>query len=69
MDAGSYTLTELAIAESAKIALLPVALGKVAVVSLPAFLKSVTVLETDGNLPAAVGLAVHRLARDWQWWC
>src|SRR5258706_16042540 len=67
MDAGSYTLTELAIAESAKIALLPVALGKVAVASLPAFLKSVTVLETDGNLPAAVGLAVHGLARDRQW--
>jgi formylglycine-generating enzyme required for sulfatase activity len=67
LDAGSYTLTEMSIAESAKIALLPVALGKVDVATLPAFLKSVTVLETDGNLPAAVGLAVHGLARDRQW--
>ena len=66
VDAGSYTLTELDIAEKANVKLLPVALGKLAVGQLPAALKAVTFLETDGNLPAAVALAVHRIATDWR---
>src|SRR5688572_10918299 len=66
VDAGSYTLTELDIAEKANAKLLPVALGKLAVGQLPAALKAVTFLETDGNLPAAVALAVHRIATDWR---
>lgn len=66
VDAGSYTLTELDIAEKANVKLLPVALGKSAVGQLPAALKAVTFLETDGNLPAAVASAVHRIATDWR---
>lgn len=66
VDAGSYTLTELDIAEKANVKLLPVALGKLAVGQLPAALKAVTFLETDGNLPAAVALAAHRIATDWR---
>ncbi len=62
VDAGSYTLTELDIAEKASVKLLPVALGKLAVEQLPAALKAVTFLETDGNLPATVaaGSVSHR---------
>ena len=64
VDSGSYTLTELDIAEKAKIKLLPVALGKLDAGNLPASLKAVTVLRSDGSLPAAVAAAVHRLATD-----
>jgi len=66
VDAGSYTLTELDIAEKASVKLLPVALGKLAVEQLPATLKAVTFLETDGNLPATVAAAVYRIAADWR---
>src|SRR6185295_19976049 len=44
VDAGSYTLTELDIAEKARVKLLPVALGKLAADQLPAALKAVTFL-------------------------
>jgi len=64
VDAGSYTLTELSIAEKAGVKLLPVALGKVDLERLPALLKAVTFLQTDGNLPAAVAAEVHRIARE-----
>jgi formylglycine-generating enzyme required for sulfatase activity len=64
VDPGSYTLTELDIAEKAKIKLLPVALGKLDARNLPASLKAVTVLQSDGNLPAAVAAEVHRIATD-----
>jgi len=64
VDSGSYTLTELDIAEKAKIKLLPVALGKLDVGNLPASLKAVTVLQSDGSLPAAVAAEVHRIAKD-----
>jgi formylglycine-generating enzyme required for sulfatase activity len=33
---------------------------------VPAALKAVTFLETDGNLPAAVAVAVHRIATEWR---
>jgi formylglycine-generating enzyme required for sulfatase activity len=65
VDAGSYTLTELEIAEAAwKRAsgkLLPVLLRPTPLASLPPFLKSVTFLETSGNVAAAVDAAVDRL--------
>jgi sulfatase modifying factor 1 len=66
IDAGSYTLTELDIAEKANVRRLPVALGKLDVGQLPAALKAVTFLESDGNLPAAVAAEVHRIA-DVRW--
>src|SRR5574341_900719 len=54
IDSGSYTLTELAIAEKSATKLLPVLLHKTAVDQLPASIKAVTFLETDGSLPGAV---------------
>jgi formylglycine-generating enzyme required for sulfatase activity len=64
VDAGSYTLTELSIAEKAGVKLLPVVLGKVDLEKLPALLKAVTFFQTDGNLPAAVAAEVHRIASE-----
>lgn len=64
VDAGSYTLTELAIAEKCGTILLPVMLQKPASARLPAAIASVTYLETDGNLAAAVAAEVHRIARE-----
>jgi formylglycine-generating enzyme required for sulfatase activity len=67
IDDGSYTLTELAIAEKAGTRLLPVMLRKPDVEQLPASIKAVTYLETDGSLPGAVAAEVHRIERDlWQ---
>ncbi len=64
VDAGSYTITEVEIAEQAwKRAggrLLPVVLRPTPLESLPPFVRSVTLLETTGNVPAAVAAAVHR---------
>lgn len=66
IDPGSYTLNELDIAEKsikqASGRLLPVLLSPVSFDRLPAFAKSVTVLQSPGNIPAAVADAVHRLA-------
>ena len=68
LDAGSYTLNEISIAEKtwpkADGRILPVLLEKVEAPDLPAYLKSVTFLETPGNLPAEVADAVHRIARQ-----
>jgi formylglycine-generating enzyme required for sulfatase activity len=64
IDAGSYTLTELSIAEKAGVKMLPVALGKIVLENLPALLKAVTFLQTDGNLPATVAAEVHRIAGE-----
>ncbi len=68
LDAGSYTLNEIAIAEkkwpSADGRVLPVLLERVNAKELPAYLASVTFLETPGNLPAAVADAVYRIARE-----
>jgi len=67
LDAGSYTLTEISIAEKtwpkADGRILPVLIERVTTQDLPAYLRSVTFLETPGNLPAEVADAVERLAR------
>lgn len=67
VDAGSYTLTELTIAEKCRARLLPVVLTKPDMERLPASISSVTYLETDGNVTGAVAAEVHRIARD-RWW-
>ncbi len=75
IDPGSYTLNELDIAgkkfRQASGRLLPVLLRPMAFDRLPAFLSSVTVLESPGNIPASVADAVHRIAlerrRAMQW--
>ena len=65
IDPGSYTLNELDIARKVlhrpSGRLLPVLLRPTAFDRLPAFVKSVTVLETEGNIAAAVADAVHRI--------
>jgi len=67
VDAGSYTLTELEIAEKswtkASGKLLPVILRPTPRDTLPPVVRSVTFLQTDGNIVASVAAAVHRLDR------
>ena len=67
LDPGSYTLSELAIAERAWKRLsgrvLPVMLSTLPVARLPVALRAVTVLITDGDIVAATGDAVEALAR------
>jgi formylglycine-generating enzyme required for sulfatase activity len=67
IDPGSYTLNELDIAEKARKQasrrLLPVMLQSVPFDRLPAFAKSVTLLQSPGNIPAAVADAVYRIAQ------
>jgi formylglycine-generating enzyme required for sulfatase activity len=67
VDGGSYTLTELDIAEKKGIKLLPVMLRKTDIVNLPATIKAVTFLETDGSLPGAIAAEVHGIAAEWRW--
>src|SRR4029077_21178953 len=66
LEPGSYTLTELDIVEKTwehpAGKLLPVLLFPMGLDRLPAYLKSVTLLEPEGNVPAAVADAVHRIA-------
>ncbi len=68
LDAGSYTLTEISVAAkkwpTPDGQVLPVLLEKVKWQDLPAYLQSVTFLETPGNLTADVANAVDRLARE-----
>jgi formylglycine-generating enzyme required for sulfatase activity len=68
VDAGSYTLSELAIAQRVwphpAGHVLPVMLAPVAIEQIPAYLKSVTLLEPIGNVPASVADAVHQIARQ-----
>jgi formylglycine-generating enzyme len=65
VDDGSYSITEIEIAEKswrrASGKLLPVLLRPTPLESIPRFVRSVTFLETTGNVPAAVAAAVHRL--------
>ena len=65
VDAGSYSVSEIEIAEKAwrraSGRLLPVLLRPTPIESIPRFVRSVTFLETTGNIPAAVAAAVHRL--------
>jgi sulfatase modifying factor 1 len=67
VDAGSYTLSELAVAERmwpcADGRVLPVILDSVPPKDIPAYLRSVTWLEPVGNLTASVSDAVYQLAR------
>ena len=66
LDAGSYTLTELGIAQ--KIwqhpagRVLPVVVRSTPWDRIPPYLKSVTLLEPEGNLTATVADAVNRIA-------
>jgi formylglycine-generating enzyme required for sulfatase activity len=62
LDAESYTLTELDIAEKSRRKLFPVTLGEIDFEKLPPSLKAVTVLRPDGNIPASVAAEVHRIA-------
>jgi formylglycine-generating enzyme required for sulfatase activity len=62
VDAGSYTLTELDIADKAGSKVLPVMIEKTPIESLPASIKGITFLQPDGSLPAAVAAEVHRIA-------
>ena len=62
VDAGSYTLTELDIADKAGSKILPVMIAKTPIESLPASIKGITFLQPDGSLPAAVAAEVHRIA-------
>ena len=68
LDPGSYTLNELEIAQKTWNRpaghLLPVMLRPVSLDQLPAFLKSVTLLQESGDVPAAVADAVYRIARS-----
>jgi formylglycine-generating enzyme required for sulfatase activity len=73
VDRGSYTLTELEIAERTwpqpAGRILPVLLRATDLNLIPNYAKSVSFLSTDGNLPAAVVDAVHRIghARTRPW--
>ena len=66
LDAGSYTLTELGIAQKTwdhpSGRLLPVVLRPISLVQVPAYLKAITFLEPEGNVAASVADAVHRIA-------
>lgn len=67
VDAGSYTLSELSVAERmwprADGRVLPVILADVPRKDIPAYLRSVTCLTPVGNVTASVSDAVHQLAR------
>jgi formylglycine-generating enzyme required for sulfatase activity len=67
LDAGSYTLNELDIAQKAwpnpAGRVLPVLAGPIELARIPNYLKSVTLLTSDGNLVASVVDAVDRVAR------
>jgi formylglycine-generating enzyme required for sulfatase activity len=62
VDAESYTLTELAIAEKSRVKLLPVMLRETDLGSLPASLKAVTIHWADGNIAASVAAESYRIA-------
>jgi formylglycine-generating enzyme required for sulfatase activity len=67
LDSGSYTLTEISIAEKTwprpDDRILPVLLERIKTQDLPAYLSAVTFLDTPGNIPAEVADAVDRIAR------
>jgi len=66
LDAGSYTLSELQIAErvwpNPAGRVLPVVLANVPLNDIPAYLRSVTLLQPTGNVTASVADAVHQIA-------
>jgi formylglycine-generating enzyme required for sulfatase activity len=67
VDAGSYTLNELEIAQrtwrNPARHVLPVLVRPTELGRIPSYLKSVTLLTTEGNVVAMVLDAVHRIAR------
>ena len=67
LDAGSYTLNELEILQRVRPQpsgrVLPVVIEKVPFEQIPAYLKSVTLLEPAGNLTAAVADAAHQIGQ------
>ena len=67
--AGKFTLTELGIAKrkwkSAKGHVLPVLLWPTPIEDVPAYLRAVSILEPEGNVPAEVATAVQALS--WHW--
>jgi len=66
LDPGSYTLTELGLAQKRwdhpAGRVLPVVVRAVGLHQLPSYLKSVTLLQPEGNMAATVVDAVHRAA-------
>ena len=64
LDADSYTLEELSIAEKASVKLLPVVLREPAMEQVPVSIKNVTFYRPVGNLAASVAAEVHRIAGD-----
>jgi len=66
LKSGSYTLTELSIAQKTWEypggRLLPVVLRPMGLDQVPAYLKAITLLEPEGNVAASVADAVHRIA-------
>ncbi|MGE5217126.1 MAG: SUMF1/EgtB/PvdO family nonheme iron enzyme [Chloroflexota bacterium] len=66
IDAGSYTLSELEIAEQSRIKLLPVAPSELDFTAIPASLKAVTIYHSDGNVAAGVAAEVSRIATEFR---
>ena len=68
LEPGSYALTELGIAQKTWThpngRVLPVMLRRVEIEKLSAYLRSVTVLQPEGNVPASVADAVYRIGLD-----
>jgi formylglycine-generating enzyme required for sulfatase activity len=68
LQPGSYALTELGIAQKTWThpngRVLPVMLHPVAIEKLPAYLRSVTILQPEGNVPASVADAVYRIGLE-----
>jgi formylglycine-generating enzyme required for sulfatase activity len=68
LEAGSYTLTELAIAQKTwkhpAGRVLPVMLRPVSLERIPPYLKSVTLLQPEGDLTASVADQVYRIAQS-----
>ncbi len=72
LDAGSYTLTELQIAQKTWShpggRVLPVLLRPTELATLSPYLRAVTVLQPAGSVPADVADAVHRIAKTRRRW-
>jgi formylglycine-generating enzyme required for sulfatase activity len=68
LNRGSYTLTEVEIADrtwrNPSGRMLPVVLRPTPLDAIPAVLKSVTLLEPEGNVPGSVADAVYRIAKE-----
>ncbi len=66
IDAGSYTLNELSIAEETWSTpggrLLPVVIHETPLAQVPPYLKAVTLFQPEGNVTASVADVVHRIA-------